>query len=95
MALSPNLARRPAAPAQGNGHVQRLAQRALLVLGVASTSQIMRQWTCCGKQHRRKPIHNHDNRACRRALDQIADRIGRSTSIGRPILWRLRNSEKK
>jgi hypothetical protein len=50
--------------------VQRLARRALLVLGVASTSQIMREWTCCGKPHRGKPIRNHDNRAARRVLGQ-------------------------
>jgi len=57
-----NLARRPARPAAGNGHVQRLRQRRA----------------------------NHDNRAARRALDRIAVRIGRARTIGRPVLWRLR-----
>jgi hypothetical protein len=45
-----NLAHRPAAPALGNGRVQRLAQRALLVLGgKATTSQVI-EWTCCRKR---------------------------------------------
>ena len=91
MALSPNLARRPAAPARGKGRVQRLAKRALLVLGTASTSDVL-QWTCCRKLHRGQRLANHDNRAARRALDQIAARVGRGTSIGRPLLWRLRDS---
>ena len=45
-----NLAQRPAAPALGNGRVQRLAQRALLVLGgKATTSQVI-EWACCRKR---------------------------------------------
>jgi hypothetical protein len=80
-----NLTRRPATPAKNNGRVQRLARRALLVLGTASTTEVM-EWTCCRKDRRQ----NDDNRAARRALASIgAERIGRATSIGRPILWRL------
>jgi hypothetical protein len=56
MANLRNLARRPANPALGRGRVQRLARRALLVLGTASTSDVI-AWTCCGKRHRGERIH--------------------------------------
>jgi hypothetical protein len=86
-----NLTRRPSAPAKGNGRVQRLARRALWALGEASTSQIM-EWAYCGKLHRGERIANHDNRAARRALEQIgALRVARAKTIGRPIIWRLQN----
>src|SRR6516164_5636016 len=83
-----NLARKPAKPALNRGRVQRLARRALLALGRASTSEVLK-WTCVRKLRRA----NHDNRAARRALEQIgAIRIGRAKTIGRPWLWCLRNS---
>jgi hypothetical protein len=85
-----NLARRPAKPALNRGRVQRLAKRALLVLGAASTSEIL-EWTCCRKLHRGQRLANHDNRSARRALEQMgAERTGRVHTIGRPILWRLK-----
>ena len=83
----PNLARRPATPAKNRGPVQRLARRALLVLGIASTSEIM-DWAYCRKRRRQ----NHNNRAARRALGQIgAVCVGRAKTIGRPNLWRLKD----
>jgi hypothetical protein len=86
-----NLAQRLARPAFGNGRLQRLARRALIVLGEATTSQVM-EWTCCRKRLHGRRIECHDYRAARRALDRVAVRVGRARSIGRPILWRLRNS---
>src|SRR5262249_7663374 len=75
----------PARPSFNRGPVQRRAKRALLVLGTASTSTIT-QWT-----HRR-PTPGI-TRSTRRALEQIgAVRVGRAATIGRPWLWRLRNS---
>jgi hypothetical protein len=85
-----NLARRPTTPARGNGKVQRMARRALLALGAANTSEIL-TWTCSGKLHRGERLANHDNRAARRALDRIADRVGRAATIGRPWIWRLKD----
>jgi hypothetical protein len=56
------------------------------VLGTASTSQIL-EWSCARKQRRA----DHDRRAARRALEQIgAVRVGRARTIGRPMLWRLK-----
>jgi hypothetical protein len=83
-----NLARRLRAPAEGNGHVQRSAMRALWALGEANTSEIL-EWTCCSKLHRGERLANHDNRAARRALSRIAVRIGRAPTRGRPWVWRL------
>jgi hypothetical protein len=81
----PNLARRPPAPAKGNGYVQRMARRALLVLQSATTPQIL-VWTRC-----RGPIRPRDYRTARRALEQIgAVRVGRAGTIGRPWIWELR-----
>jgi predicted DNA-binding transcriptional regulator AlpA len=82
----PNLALRPPAPAKERGRVQRCARRALIARGVASTSEII-EWT-----HGRKR-HPHSARATRRALEQIgAVRVGRADSIGRPWLWRLKET---
>jgi len=86
-----NLSRRLAKPALNNGRLQRMSRRALRMLGAASTSQIM-EWTCSLKLLRGHRLTNHDNRAARRALDRIAVRIGRAKTIGRPILWRLREA---
>jgi len=91
MPNSRNLARSPAKPALNRGRVQRLARRALLALGTASTSEVL-DWTCVRKRRRA----NNDNRAARRALEQIgAIRIGRAKTIGRPMLWRLRNTDEE
>ena len=85
-----NLARRLPKPALNRGRVQVLALRALRVLGEANTSEIL-QWTCCRKLHRGQRLANHDNRACRRALDRIAERVGRAGGRGRPWIWWLRD----
>jgi hypothetical protein len=55
----PNLAQRPAAPAKNRGRVQRLARRALIILGAPSTSQVM-TWTRC-----RGAFRHGDYRAAR------------------------------
>jgi hypothetical protein len=83
-------ARRLARPALGRGRVQVLARRALRALGEASTSEIMR-WVYCRKYLRGERLANHDNRSTRRALDRIANRVGRASKIGRPWVWKLRD----
>jgi hypothetical protein len=80
-----NLSHRPPTPSLRRGPVQRLARRALVALGIASTSQVL-AWTRCRGARR-----HGDYRTARRALEQIgAVRVGRADSIGRPWLWRLR-----
>jgi hypothetical protein len=67
MANLQNLSRRPPRPAFGRGRVVVRARRALLILGRASTSQIV-AWT-----HPRSPRHvQHSTRSARRA--RIAER---------------------
>jgi hypothetical protein len=81
----PNLASRPARPALNNGPVQRRARRALLALGEASTSEVS-LWV------HRLPTPARTGYT-RRVLLRMAERVGRAPTIGRPWLWRLRDSE--
>ena len=80
----PNLRARPAKPSLNNGPVQRAARRALQALGEASTSEVA-AWT------HRKPTRRR-TRHTRVVLGRIAEIVGRAPTIGRPWLWRLRNS---
>jgi hypothetical protein len=83
-----NLAHRLAKPALNRGRIQKLARRALLVLGGNATTSEVIEWTCCRKrllQGRR--IERHDYRAARHALERVALRVGRATSRGRPWIW--------
>jgi hypothetical protein len=40
-------------------------------------------------------LEPHDYRLARRALELIADPVGRGGGRGRPLLWRLRNTTAK
>jgi len=80
----PNLRARPAKPSLNNGPVQRAARRALQALGEASTSEVA-AWTHRNPTRRR-------TRHTRVVLGRIAEIVGRAPTIGRPWLWRLRNS---
>jgi hypothetical protein len=71
--------------------VQRMCRRALILMGTASTSQIL-QWAYCRKHAYGLRLAKWDSRSCRRALDGIAERIGRAATRGRPWLWRLRDT---
>jgi hypothetical protein len=86
--MNPNLSRRPAKPALGNGRVQRGALRALIASGDASTSEIA-EWTHARARAYGELSDNH-TRAARRALSQIADRVKRVPPYG-VWLWRLRD----
>jgi hypothetical protein len=85
----PNLSRRPPSPSKGRGPVQRGVRRALIVRGIASTSEIM-PW-CYRTRGRDRRERENRSRAIRLAADKIAVRVGRAPTIGRPWLWRLRN----
>jgi hypothetical protein len=81
---------RPPTPSLNNGRVQRNSRRAFFGSGkqVLSTPQIMR-WT----HPRPSPVGRHRQRqSLRRVLDRYS---GRGAGVGRPILWRLRNSGEK
>ena len=91
---------RAGAPPGGADFVKRspAQQAAVNALVVAdgrpvSTSQIM-EWSyveqrLIGKRNSSRDRHNY-RRAIRRACEAVAVKAGRSTSIGRPLLWLLR-----
>jgi hypothetical protein len=89
--MSRHLLQRLPKPALGRGHVQQAALRALVAgNGVATTAEVL-EWTCAMKRHQWRPIFKADYQIARRALDRIADRIGRAGGSARPIIWRLKN----
>jgi hypothetical protein len=90
MPMNPNLSRRPAKPALGNGRVQRGALRALWVLGIASTSEIA-EWTHARARAYGELSDNH-TRAARRAAERYADKVRRVPPYG-AWLWRLKDTE--
>jgi len=85
-----NLARRLPKPAMGRGRLQRAARRALLAHGGTATTVEVAQWAYVRKVVRGERLDDDDRRHVRRALDQIAERVGRAGGMGRPIIWRLR-----
>jgi hypothetical protein len=54
-----------------------------------SSSEIY-DWTHTRARQRMKPGHRH---SVRRILRTIADPVGRASTIGRPWLWRLKDTE--
>src|SRR5262249_3597806 len=88
---SRNLLRRPAKPAQNRGRIRRSVWEELVFNnGMATTAQVLDRVYA----HRRLKARRLGNggwyQCVRRRLDEIADRVGRSTGRGRPWLYRLR-----
>jgi hypothetical protein len=78
--------RRPPTPSLDRGPVQRRARRAFLGSGqeVMTTPQVAR-WT-----HPRGTSRRYHY--LRDVLDRYCIRVGRAETVGRPWLWRLRDS---
>jgi hypothetical protein len=90
----PNLRQRPPTPSKGRGPIQVRIRRAFIASGaeVLSSSAIY-EWTYVRRRLGRcKTLPFGIYSRTRRTLRAMCDPVGRSTSIGRPILWRLRNS---
>jgi hypothetical protein len=87
---SRNLLRGPGL-ARGRGRIQRGSWDALVFAnGAATTTQVLDQ-VYFDKRARGRWLRNGGwYQLARRRLDEIADRVGRSTGPGRPWLWRLR-----
>jgi hypothetical protein len=81
-----NLRLRPAKPALGRGRLQRQIRRAFIVSEVLSSSQIY-DWCYAGK---RLPLSTRQRYSVWRILNEVAEPVGHSLTIGRPWLWRLR-----
>jgi hypothetical protein len=81
----PNLRRRPHAPNKGRGRLQRQIRRAFIVHGpVVSSSQVY-DW-CFAHKRKLSQLRRH---GVWRILREVADPVGRASTIGRPVLWRL------
>jgi hypothetical protein len=85
----PNLRLKPYAPALGRGRLQRQVRRALAVGGAELTSSQVYDWCYA----RRRRLNQRKRHSVWRILRQIAEPVGRAPTIGRPWLWRLRNSD--
>jgi hypothetical protein len=89
----PNLRLRLAKPALGRGRLQRQVRRAFLTAD-APTRSASEIFDWCYARRRLmhgKPLTTRHRYSVWRILVTIADPVGRGTSIGRPILWRLRH----
>jgi hypothetical protein len=86
-----NLALRPEKPALGRGRLQRQVNRAFLAAGgdVLSATTIL-DW-CYAR--RRAGLSSWNRWKVARICRELCDPVGRADTIGRPILWRLRNSD--
>jgi hypothetical protein len=88
MASSSNLSpsHRPPRPSLDRGPIQVRTRRAFIGSGleVMGTPQIA-EWT-----HPRNTSRRHAYRYLRDVCERYCIRVGRSSTVGRPILWRLR-----
>jgi hypothetical protein len=88
MAQPPNLQRRPAKPALGNGRIQRAVRRAFY-FGSEVTSSDIYDWVYPRRRHLLTQAHRH---SARRVLMTMADPVERVPPYG-AWLWRLRDTE--
>jgi hypothetical protein len=89
----PNLRMRPPAPAEGRGRIQIRIRRAFTASGAeALTSSQIYDWTHVRRRQRDKTLPAGTYSRTTRTLRAMCEPVGRGTSRGRPILWRLRNS---
>jgi hypothetical protein len=85
----PNLQLVPHAPAKGRGRLQIAIRRAFMVGGAELTSSQVYDWAY---SRRRSHLSEAVRWSVHRILRQVADRVGRAPTAGRPWIWRLRNS---
>jgi hypothetical protein len=91
----PNLRKRPPTPSKGRGPVQVRIKRAFTARGVnvLSSSEIY-SWSHVRRRLGRcKSMPFGVYSRTLRTLKTMCDPVGRGSGRGRPILWRLRNSE--
>jgi hypothetical protein len=88
MPTYPNLKRRLAKPALGNGRIQRGVEYALIAHnGGPITTTVAAEYAYALRQHQGKRLRSRHYRYLRRALDAIADKVGHGRGRGRPWLW--------
>src|SRR5262249_6594727 len=93
--MSRNLLMRPARPAAGRGSVQQGIKRAFVMLGCGelSTSDIV-QFTHALRLHQGRKLNGGVYQLVHRRLSEIADKVGRASTIGRPYRWRLKDENR-
>jgi len=81
-------------PGRDRGRVQRAARRAAIGRDVLSTADVVALAFVRKRLLYGRRLEPHDYRLARRALELIADPIGRSPKgPGKPMLWRLRERD--
>jgi hypothetical protein len=90
----PNLRKRPPTPAKARGSIQRAIRRAFAATSASAlTSTQIYDWAHVRRRlGRRKSMPFGVYSRTLRTLKVMCYRVGRGTSIGRPWLWRLRNT---
>jgi hypothetical protein len=83
----------PSSWAKGNGRIQKGVRRAFLVAGTTTitTSQAL-DWTIVDRRAHWQRRHRW---SVVRVLREVADRVGRSDTPGRPWLWRLKQPQRE
>ena len=90
----PNLRKKPHAPSKGRGPVQRAIRRVFMASGaeVLNSTEIY-NWAHGRRRFgRRKSMPFGVYSRTLRTLRAMCEPVGRAPTIGRPWLWRLRNS---
>jgi hypothetical protein len=90
----PNLRKKPHAPSKGRGPVQRAIRRVFMASGaeVLNSTDIY-DWAHGRRRFgRRKSMPFGVYSRTLRTLRAMCEPVGRAPTIGRPWLWRLRNS---
>jgi hypothetical protein len=89
-----NLRLRPAKPAFGRGKLQTRVKRAFIASDAPAISASEIYGWCYPRRRLvlGKPLTTRHRFSVWRVLVKIAVPVGRADTIGRPILWRLRNS---
>ena len=90
----PNLRRRPPTPAKARGSIQRAIRRAFAASGAETlTSSQLYDWAYVRRRLGRcKTLPDGVYSRVLRTLKVMCDPVGRGPGIGRPTLWRWRNS---
>jgi hypothetical protein len=74
---------------RGKGRIQRQLRRAFIASGNEISSSDAYRWC---KRWQAREFGQWERWSITRVLMTMADRVGRAQTIGRPWIWRLRNS---
>jgi hypothetical protein len=87
----PNLRRRPHAPNRGRGRLQVQIRRCFIGGEVRSSAEVY-NWCYARQRMYGERVRQRERHSVWRILIQVAEPVGRAETIGRPILWRLKDA---